>query len=108
MDVQLRRSLDQTVYKAGAASISSQGDITYASPTSLSARVEAFEQNVDTKDGRAVKTTHLIVCETAIDKADRVWLPGVDQTNSALAREVLSAASFTDGKGAIDHYEVYV
>ena len=43
--------------------------------------------------------------ETAIDIMDRVWLPGVDQSDAALARRPLSVLALPNEKGAIDHYE---
>ena len=113
MDAQLKKQLAQTIYIASPASVDAFGQITYDPPVATPARVENFGAvtsgsrggAIEVEDGEEKSTKMLIITETAITIMDRVWLPGVDQTNAALARRPLSVLALPDEKGAIDHYE---
>ena len=105
MDAQLKKQLAQTIYIASPASVDAFGQITYDPPVAIAARVENDSNVKDDADGEEKASNMLVITETAIDIMDRVWLPGVDQSDAALARRPLSVLALPDEKGAIDHYE---
>ena len=106
MDAQLKKQLAQTIYIASPASVDAFGQISYDPPVAIAARVENDSSvKDDDADGEEKASNMLIITETAIDIMDRVWLPGVDQNDAALARRPLSVLALPDEKGAIDHYE---
>ena len=116
MDAQLKKQLAQTIYIASPASVDAFGQITYDPPVAVAARVENQSSitsgsrggAIEVEDGEEKSSKTLIITETAIDIMDRVWLPGVDQSDAALARRPLSVLALPNEKGAIDHYETRV
>ena len=116
MDAQLKKQLAQTIHIASPASVDAFGQITYDPPVAIAARVEdlgsvksgASGGAIEVEDGEEKSSKTLIITETAIDIMDRVWLPGVDQSDADLARRPLSVLALPDEKGAIDHYETRV
>lgn len=105
MDAQLKKQLAQTIYIASPASVDAFGQITYDPPVAIAARVENDSSIKNDADGEEKASNMLIITETAIDIMDRIWLPGVDQSDAALARRPLSVLALPNEKGAIDHYE---
>ena len=105
MDAQLKKQLAQTIYIASPASVDAFGQITYDPPVAIPARVENDSSVKDDADGEENASNMLIITEAAITIMDRVWLPGVDETDATVARRPLSVLALPDEKGAIDHYE---
>ena len=75
-----------TVYVASPTGNNAFGELSYGTPIAVKARVEdKFDRIVGT-DGNTVEVNHRIFTSTKITKQDRVWLPGDDRTNDALAK----------------------
>lgn len=108
MDAQLRLQLQQTIYVATASSRNNFGDPVYGVPTAVKARVETDTQEMETPDAEKRQTRWVIITESQINMSDRIWLPGVDQTNSALGREPRQVDQLVDELGVVDHFETTV
>ena len=115
MDAQLKSQLNQTINVATLSSRDAFGDPTYGTPTEVKCRV-TLKRRHDVLNARAVGgthgdervTTHRIYTEVAITIDDRIWLPGIDETDATLARAPLWVHIVADEKGNIDHYEVTI
>lgn len=108
MDPQLREMMKQSIHLASPLSASNSGVITYTSPAPKLARVEEERRVVQVAPGQEVMSTHRIFVDDLVNPDDRVWLPGVDETDSTLARQVLQVHPIPDEHGFIHHYEVVV
>lgn len=110
MDWQLVAGHTQTIYVATAAATrDAQGQPTWGSPAARSVRVERSDRIVPGPNGEDLKTSHLIFTETAIGKADCVWLPGDNSATASLARRpMLIEAIPAEDSGTTDHWEVYL
>ena len=114
MDPQLRSQLAQTIYVAAPSTVDSYGQVTYATPVAVKARVELQRStesgggSLSTSDGEESASSTLVITETEIKPESRVWLPGDNQADPTLARRPLSVLRLPDEKGATDHYETRV
>lgn len=108
MDPQLKLQLRQTIYVATAASRNNFGDPAYGTPTAVLARVETDTQEMETPDAEKRQTRWVIITESQINMSDRIWLPGVDQTQGSLGREPRQVDELFDEFGNVDHYETTV
>lgn len=107
MDPQLRASCAQTCYVASPTAVDEFGRMTYSAPTALTARVEnTAAVMVMGLSGEEAQSSVLLITATAISQEDRIWLPGVDQTDATLARRPYSVTPYPDEDGTIHHYEV--
>lgn len=105
IDPQIKAQLAQTIYVATAASApDSAGDPTWAAAASRAARVE----NKRTMNGEELFSDTLIIVENSIGPSDRIWLPGIDQTDNTLARAPKAIYTRVDELGATSHFEVLV
>ena len=75
-------------------------------PRHAKAAVELMTKLVETTPGNFVQSTHWLSTDFAIEKKDRIWLPGFDETKDAEARLPLSVAVVPDDKGVEEHREV--
>ena len=111
LDPQLRATLTDTIYIASMTARSSTGQPTYGTPASVVARVETDARTIDRPDGTQLSTMHWICLDTTRIPllGDRLWLPGIDQTDATKAREIQHIErlpGLTDA--STDHYEVRV
>ena len=83
-------------------------ECTYGTPAPQNARVERQTRMVLSANGKERASKTLILTEQAIADDDLVWLPGVDSTQRALAREPMDVEVATDTDGTPHHYEVSV
>ena len=101
-----------TVYIAHQSGVGASGQPTWGSPTAYPARVDQMQRVEDTSTGKTIVTRSWILLDSpaAIVQGDRLWLPGVDQTNINLARRVNEISTFPAIPPATgtDHYEVVV
>jgi hypothetical protein len=102
----------QTVYIAHQSSVAASGQPTWGSPSAFPARVEDMQRVEDGPGGKTIMTRSWVLLDSsaAIVQGDRLWLPGVDQTNGNLARRVneITALPAIPPATGIDHYEVIV
>lgn len=104
MDPQLKAQLAETIYVAIVAAADAAGDTAFGAPVSRSARVVNIQETHEKVDGTKYKTDVAIITENEIALNSRVWLPGVDQTNAALARVPRFVERAITERGAIDFY----
>jgi len=79
----------------------------YESPRAIKARVDVTQRYVRSPQGSMVLATHTLYTVEAIGIFDRVWLPGVDQTNAALSKPVVNVDSVPElSSSSTNHYEV--
>lgn len=100
----------QTIYRASRSSRGASTKPTFGAPAAMSVYVEPSTREVPSGiDGSTtVLSNTLILSESEIKREDRIWLPGVDQTNGELAEVVKWVDPITDFDGTVSHYEVYV
>lgn len=112
MDPTIAATLSATVYIARQNGVSASGQPTWGSPTAYPARVEQIERLEHTSQGQQLMTRNWVLMnsDAVVAKDDRIWLPGVDQTNAALARRVYEVAALPGVPPATttDHFEVIV
>lgn len=112
VDPTILATMLDTVYIARQSGISASGQPTWGSPVAYPARVEPVQRVASSAEGQSLVTRTWILLDSsaAIAQGDRLWLPGVDQTNAALARRVEEIDAFPAIPPATgtDHYEVTV
>jgi hypothetical protein len=116
IDPQLRSQLAQTIYVAAPSTVDSYGQVTYATPVAVKARVELQRSTesggrggaIDNQDGEQSASSTLVITETEIKPESRIWLPGDNQADPTLARRPLSVLRLPDERGNLDHYETRV
>lgn len=106
LDPALRAQFQQTIYVASVTSVSNYGDPSYGAPVARKARVVQRPRRTTNATGEEIVTTFLLACEQEIKATDRVWLPGVDQTNLSLSLEPKTVAIGVNERGQTTHYEV--
>jgi chitodextrinase len=104
MDPQLKAQLAETIYVATASGVDQAGDPSYNAPATRAARVVNVRDTVERKDGTILETTVAIITEAEIKLTDRVWLPGVDQTDATKARRPRYVEKAITERGALDFY----
>lgn len=104
MDPQLITQLGESIYVSAASGVDAAGDSSYAAPAIRSARVVNVRDTIERADGTILKTTVAIITEAAILLSDRVWLPGVDQTDATLARVPRYIEKAINEFGDLDFY----
>ena len=104
MDAQLKAQLAETIHVATASGVDEAGDPSYNAPASRAARVVNVRDTVERTDGTKLETTVAIITETAINLTDRIWLPGVDQSDATQARRPHYVEKAITEKGALDFY----
>jgi len=108
VDAQLKQQCRQTIYVATLTSVNTFGDGVYGSPAAVLCRCEPDQESADTAVGEELVTRYRIVTEAAINKTDRIWLPGDSQADATLARAVRKVQPCPGETGVIDHYESIV
>lgn len=109
LDRTLKSTLKQVVNIASpTSSRTARGDRTFSTPTEICVRIEQDEEIIQRVDGNLRRSTHLVISTDQIREGDRIWLPGVDETDDTLAREVLSVLESPNEKGEIEHYEAKI
>lgn len=112
MDPQLKAQLKETIYVATASGADAAGDSTYNAPASRLARVvdvvDTSENTVGGQPRTQVRSRKVIITEAAINLTDRVWLPGIDQTDASLARIPHYVEKAVDEKGNLDFFRTTV
>ena len=104
MDPQLKAQLAEVIYVATASSVDAAGDASFAAPASRAARVVNVSDTVEADDGTKLSTDVAIITEAEIPMNSRVWLPGVDQNDSSLARVPRYVEKAVDEFGNLDFY----
>lgn len=109
MDSQITATMTATIYVAAASSTrDSSGQPTWGTPAARSASVEREVKIIPGVGGEELRTSHIILTNTAIGPNDRIWLPG-DSTTAALARRPMLIEPIPgELAGDTDHWEVYV
>lgn len=110
MDRQLRKLMRQTVYARAVESYSDGGNEVLGEARAIPAYVEAHIENVQGGGGMERKLMTLVICELPITESDRVYLPGVDQTDDHAGQRPDRVVSFPDmfRDDTVDHYEVWL
>lgn len=81
--------LTKTVTVAKQTAVSTSGDPTFGTQTTLKARHEKTTKVVLSTDGAERRADDVIITESVIDETDRVWLPGDDTGDNNAARRPL-------------------
>jgi hypothetical protein len=91
--------LTETVSYKTPSGVSSSGDLTYGSLSTLNARIYRKTQIVSNANGAQVTSNYVIETETQIPLDARIWLPGASTSDNNAAQRVLSSeyASTLDG-----------
>lgn len=114
MDAQLLAQCKQTIKIALASTVESDGDPTWGTATSYSARVEPASSVASGAETER-STGYLVILDYAaalgadprvLDRA-RIWLPG-DTSTTANGRVPTRVTVAVDEAGAVDHYEIEV
>lgn len=85
--------MQQSVTYASHSSMSVSGAITYASQSTISARVEFDRAFVPGPDGNPVECYHVIYSETQIPLGARVWLTGDSTGDNEQSKRVITSRS---------------
>jgi hypothetical protein len=108
MEKGLRDICSQTAYYASDSLRDVYGTITYGTATSFDCYYKTVTNVVETTSGTTWVTNHVLYTETSIEPNWRVWLPGDDETDSSLAREIKAVNKYFDENGSVHHYKVII
>lgn len=108
VDPQLKKQFAQSISLASPTGVGNDGELSYAAPTSVAARVEPLDKTRELERGTQSGSTHRIYTETQIKMDFRVWLPGDSSADATLARRPKYILELVDEFGNLDHYEVDV
>lgn len=107
-DPQLRKQFAQTISVAAPTGVGNDGELSYAAPVDIVARVEPLDRSRELARGTQSTSTHRIYTETHIKMDHRVWLPGDSSADATLARRPKYVLELVDELGNLDHYEIEV
>lgn len=93
---------------ATLASRDGYGDPSFNAPAAVLCRCEPDDATTEQPEGQELVTRYRIVTEAAILKTDRIWLPGDDQTDPKLGRQVMKVQPCPGEDGVVDHWETVV
>lgn len=106
---------NQTINVAKPTATLKSGDKTYGTPVPIRARVEEQFKIVESAPGTFRQTSHWISTDgdrtdtpgtkISIDDLDRIWLPGVDEADAKLARQLFELKDAVDIDGVLEHQE---
>jgi hypothetical protein len=108
LDPQLAAQLAETVYVAAASTVDSAGDYGYGAPAARAARVVDVASDSEGPDGTSEATDVVLIVQAEVLESDKVWLPGVDQTDAALARRPKRIERGVGELGSVDFFRVTV
>lgn len=112
MDAQLRKTLTETAYYATASGVSRSGDPSFGSPVSFLCRTEPVVKyhgpQYVPRDGEDMETFTIVFTEVDIGRDSQVWLPGVSNSDTTLARRPYRYDVMRGPEGRISHYEIYI
>tara|TARA_R100000664_G_C2756562_1_gene144492 strand:- start:3112 stop:3441 length:330 start_codon:yes stop_codon:yes gene_type:complete len=107
-DPQLVKQFKQKMSYAVPTGVGTDGELVYARPRTMQARVEPVDRSRELNRGTQLGTTYRIYTEVEIKMDYRVWLPGDSSLNARLARRPKYVLELVDEFGIVDHYEVDV
>lgn len=100
--------LVDTIYVSNRTGVTAGGDPQWSTPVAVKARVEANTRLIITDTGNEQQANHKIATITEIGQTDRVWLPGIDQTDSSESKRPILVNSATTKNGSFRYYEVFL
>lgn len=87
--------LIDTISHAAVSGVDSDGQLTYATATSVAAKVQERDEEVSAGTEQSVTYRAEIITLTQIRRGDRVWLPGDSSSSTDLAHTPASVQSAT-------------
>jgi len=77
MDAQLATQLGQTIRVAApSTTVNNYGEITYATATTMAARIVGEQTKLFDTAGQELMSSHKLITTSVIGISDRIWLPG--------------------------------
>ena len=77
--------LTDTISHAALSGVDSDGQLTYATATSVAAKIQEKDEEISVGTEQSVTYRAEIITLTAMQRGDRVWLPGDSSANTDLA-----------------------
>ena len=108
LDPQLASQFKQKMSYAAPTGVGVDGELSYARPRTMVARVEPIDRTRELGRGTRLDTTYRIYTEAEIQMDFRLWLPGDDPLDRTLARRPKFILELVDENGDLDHYEIEV
>ncbi len=109
MDPQIKATLTATIYVASATGADVYGQPTWGTPAARLVCVERSDKILPGPNGEQLRTSHLIITDTAIGTMDRIWLTGDSSSDATKARRPMAVDPIPDELSAnTSHWEVYV
>ena len=96
----------ETISFAEPTGLGNSGDRTFGAVTTAAARVEHGSFLVRGTDGNMREFKTLVITETAISSAARVWLPGDDTTDGNESKKISGRSQFSTPEADVTFYEL--
>ena len=100
--------LNQTIYVARQSGVDAYGRSSYGAPFAVKARVERETRLVLSPSGQEHQANDKIACLVELTPTDRVWLPGVDQTDDTESKRPILITSATSKNTTERLWEVFL
>ena len=105
----LKTWFNDTIYVARVAGINyATGQPTYGTPFAVKCRFEYQQKTVVDVNGEERVSSNHFATDTEIKIDDRVWLPGVNQSDPSKASKILSIESASTKQKTSKLWQVYL
>lgn len=110
MDPAVRERLRQRIHVRHIESYSESGTEVLGEPREVACYIETHVETLTGPGGTERKLATLVITEAVVGEDERVYLPGVDESDASLGQRPDKVVSYPDPfvDDAVDHYEVWL